>query len=267
MANENPENPPGARRQRPPTVIDLPATEVPPEPKEPSEGAASPPPDPPPASPGETDRPAGRRSSGLVGGVFGGTIGGLLAAVLLWWWGAFPARQALPADPGPRLAAIEQQLKNLAARPAPAAVDAKEITKEVVKEVNKAIDEMGGRISRLEAAQTTPRPPVTDPVVLGRLTAGEGASKSLADNVAALSRRAEATDLDNRDREICVALGPELKRRGLIFVGIDVIGGMLTEINVTSPTGIVALDAFNGTDTPARIWDSIERRLADRGGV
>jgi glutathione synthase len=53
-----------------------------------------------------------------------------------------------------------------------------------------------------------------------------------------------------------------LKRRGLIFVGIDVIDGLLTEINVTSPTGIIAIDRFNGTDTPSRIWDAILRRLA-----
>jgi glutathione synthase len=53
-----------------------------------------------------------------------------------------------------------------------------------------------------------------------------------------------------------------LKRRGLLFVGIDVIGGeWLTEINVTSPTGIVAIDAFNGTDTTGMIWDAIEARL------
>ena len=76
---------------------------------------------------------------------------------------------------------------------------------------------------------------------------------------------AEATDLSDRELEICAALGPELKGRGLLFVGIDVIGGMLTEINVTSPTGIVALDRFNGTDTPARIWDAIEAKLAERG--
>jgi glutathione synthase len=73
---------------------------------------------------------------------------------------------------------------------------------------------------------------------------------------------AEATDLTAREEEICAALGPELKERGLIFVGIDVIGGKwLTEINVTSPTGIVAIDRFNGTNTPARIWDAIEARL------
>ncbi len=78
----------------------------------------------------------------------------------------------------------------------------------------------------------------------------------------AVGGRAEAAELSERDLEICAAMGPELERRGLIFVGIDVIAGRLTEINVTSPTGIVALDAFNGSDTPALIWDAIERRLA-----
>ncbi|MFL6720184.1 MAG: glutathione synthase [Sphingomonas sp.] len=75
---------------------------------------------------------------------------------------------------------------------------------------------------------------------------------------------AEASSLTNTEREICEALGPELKRRGLLFVGIDVIGGRwLTEINVTSPTGIVAIDRFNGTDTPRLIWQAIERRLGN----
>jgi glutathione synthase len=73
---------------------------------------------------------------------------------------------------------------------------------------------------------------------------------------------AEAADLTDHEREICDALGPELARRGLLFVGIDVIGGRwLTEINVTSPTGIVAIDRFNGTDTPGIIWDAIEAKL------
>ncbi len=77
---------------------------------------------------------------------------------------------------------------------------------------------------------------------------------------------AEAAELTETELEICAALGPELKRRGLLFVGIDVIGGKwLTEINVTSPTGIVAIDKFNGSDTPGLIWDAIERRLTDRG--
>ena len=72
---------------------------------------------------------------------------------------------------------------------------------------------------------------------------------------------AESADLTPQEEEICAAMGPDLKRRGLVFVGIDVIGGKwLTEINVTSPTGIVAIDAFNGTDTPGRIWDALERR-------
>jgi len=70
-----------------------------------------------------------------------------------------------------------------------------------------------------------------------------------------------ATDLTDREREICAALAPELKARGLLFVGIDVIAGQLTEINVTSPTGIVAIDAFNGTDTPGMIWDAIEAKV------
>jgi glutathione synthase len=75
---------------------------------------------------------------------------------------------------------------------------------------------------------------------------------------------AEASELTEKEREICAALAPALKRRGLLFVGIDVIGGKwLTEINVTSPTGIVAIDKFNGTDTAGLIWEAIERRQAE----
>ena len=73
---------------------------------------------------------------------------------------------------------------------------------------------------------------------------------------------ATKTDLTDREREICDALKPELKARGLLFVGIDVIGGHLTEINVTSPTGIVALDRFNAMNSAGLIWDAIERKLA-----
>jgi glutathione synthase len=87
---------------------------------------------------------------------------------------------------------------------------------------------------------------------------GEGEIRS---NLA-VGGKAAKTELTAREEEICAALAPELKRRGLLFVGIDVIGGeWLTEINVTSPTGIVAIDRFNGTDTPALIWDAIERKL------
>jgi glutathione synthase len=87
---------------------------------------------------------------------------------------------------------------------------------------------------------------------------GEGEIRS---NLA-VGGKAAKTELTAREEEICAALAPELKRRGLLFVGIDVIGGeWLTEINVTSPTGIVAIDRFNGTDTPALIWEAIERKL------
>ena len=68
------------------------------------------------------------------------------------------------------------------------------------------------------------------------------------------------TELTARDKEICARLGPELKRRGLIFTGIDVIGPYLTEINVTSPTGIRQVKAFGGADIASMIWDAIERR-------
>ncbi|MEM6908811.1 MAG: glutathione synthase [Pseudomonadota bacterium] len=78
----------------------------------------------------------------------------------------------------------------------------------------------------------------------------------------AMGGSAEATSLTEREVEICEAMGPELRRLGLTFVGIDVIGGKwLTEINVTSPTGIVAIDRFNGTDTAGMIWDAIESRV------
>jgi len=89
---------------------------------------------------------------------------------------------------------------------------------------------------------------------------GEGEIRS---NLA-VGGKAAKTELTPGEEEICAALGPELKRRGLLFVGIDVIGGRwLTEINVTSPTGIVAIDKFNGTDTPGLIWDAIEKRLGE----
>jgi glutathione synthase len=73
--------------------------------------------------------------------------------------------------------------------------------------------------------------------------------------------RAEATTLSARERAICEAIGPELSKRGLIFAGIDVIGGYLTEINVTSPTGIQEIRRLGGADIAKLIWDAIERRL------
>jgi glutathione synthase len=74
----------------------------------------------------------------------------------------------------------------------------------------------------------------------------------------AVGGRAEAVELTARDLEICAAIGPELRARGLLFVGIDVIGDYLTEINVTSPTGAVALKTFTGIDATDILWERIE---------
>jgi glutathione synthase len=73
--------------------------------------------------------------------------------------------------------------------------------------------------------------------------------------------RPEKSPLTARDREICAAIGPTLKRQGLIFVGIDVIGAYLTEINVTSPTGLQEVNRFDGTKLESLIWDAIEAKL------
>jgi glutathione synthase len=70
----------------------------------------------------------------------------------------------------------------------------------------------------------------------------------------------KATDLSAREREICARLGPPLRERGLLFVGIDVIDGFLTEINVTSPTGIRAVKNLGGPDIAALVWDTIEAK-------
>ena len=116
-----------------------------------------------------------------------------------------------------------------------------------------------------EVAEGDKRIVLVDGEVTGAINRkpGEGEFRS---NLA-VGGNAEATSLSPREEEICAAMGPRLKELGLIFVGIDVIGGKwLTEINVTSPTGIVAIDRFNGTDTPGRIWDAIEDRVA-RGGT
>lgn len=112
-----------------------------------------------------------------------------------------------------------------------------------------------------EVAQGDKRIVLVDGVVAGAINRvpGEGEFRS---NLA-MGGSAEATELTPREQEICDALGPDLRRLGLTFVGIDVIGGRwLTEINVTSPTGIVAIDRFNGTDTAGMIWDAIEARVA-----
>lgn len=73
--------------------------------------------------------------------------------------------------------------------------------------------------------------------------------------------RAEGAELSDADRHICDVIGPVLKARGLVFVGIDVIGDRLTEINVTSPTGVQELKRFSGVDAAALFWDAVESRL------
>jgi hypothetical protein len=249
MANEKrPPESPGTKRLRPPTVIDLSATEVPSEsataepqaeasppadpvppeaaaapPSEaqpfnptafdpnptvlPSADTALPPSDPepprtdppsaePPTPPPPPEQPPSERrppfavlppsASWPVAGI-AGVAGALVVALLFWLFGALSGGHDGSADLSPRLAAIEKQLNELTARPAPAGVDPK------------AVDDLATRLAKLESAQSAPRAPVTDPVVLGRINAAESATKSLADNAAALSRRAEAADAALRE--------------------------------------------------------------------
>ena len=72
--------------------------------------------------------------------------------------------------------------------------------------------------------------------------------------------QAVKSELNAREAEICETIGPDLRERGLIFVGIDVIGGYMTEINVTSPTGLQEINRFDGVCLEAQIWDAIEAR-------
>lgn len=112
-----------------------------------------------------------------------------------------------------------------------------------------------------EVATGDKRIVLVDGVVAGAINRVPGAGEFRSN--LAMGGSAKATELTPREQEICDAMGPDLKRLGLTFVGIDVIGGKwLTEINVTSPTGIVAIDRFNGTDTAGMIWDAIEARVA-----
>jgi glutathione synthase len=78
--------------------------------------------------------------------------------------------------------------------------------------------------------------------------------------------RAQKTELTPRERDICAAIGPSLKEQGLVFVGIDVIGDYMTEINVTSPTGIQEIARLDGVDLSRDIWDAIEARRAAQPG-
>ncbi|MGH6816918.1 MAG: glutathione synthase [Hyphomicrobiaceae bacterium] len=95
--------------------------------------------------------------------------------------------------------------------------------------------------------------------IVNRVPADDETRSNL--HVGGTPRPVEPTD---RDREICARLGPELKRRGLLFTGIDVIGPYLTEINVTSPTGIRQIKDFGGPDIAALMWDAIERKISEK---
>jgi hypothetical protein len=257
MADENrpPDPPQNMRRRRPPTVIDLPATEVPSEfaepeasvspPSEPAQPTSSdtPPPPPPEPASAEPEPQPGRRSPlaflpgqlswSHAGAAIAGVAGGLIVVLLLWLGGVFSGGREPVVDLSPRLAAIEKQMNELSARPAPSSVDPK------------AIDDLAARLARLESAQAAPRAPVTDPVVLGRLNAAENATKSLADNAAALSRRAEATDAALR----------EINGR------IDKLTATLTDVQTT------ARSAAAGSDRASRlaVATSALRNAVDHG--
>jgi len=116
--------------------------------------------------------------------------------LLLWMFGAFSNShqvsspgQATPADLGPRLAAIEQQLKEVASRPATAAAAADP----------KALGEIAARLAKLESAAGAPRPSVADPVVLSRIAAAESAAKAMTDNVSGMSRRLDSLETAHRE--------------------------------------------------------------------
>lgn len=154
----------------------------PPEPPQPAAEQASPPSNPP------------RQSWLPVMAGLSGLGGGLVLFVLLWVSGALStgqqassSQQASAPDLSPRLGAIEQQLKELAARPAPAAADPK------------ALNDIAARLGKLESAVSAPRAPVNDPVVLGRIAAAESAAKSTADNVTALTHRLDSFEASLRE--------------------------------------------------------------------
>ena len=101
---------------------------------------------------------------------------------------------------------------------------------------------------------------LVDGVAMGAINRVPAAGEALSNMH--VGGRPELSPLTEREQEICAAIGPVLKERDFIFVGIDVIGGYLTEINVTSPTGIREIKRFGGPDIAALIWDAIEKRRA-----
>jgi hypothetical protein len=202
-----------ATEDAPAQVASEPLATPPPAPESP------PPPEPPSGSPSgarsSSDGPASKwlpeeLSWTQAGAGIAGAAGGFLLFLLLWLVGAFSGGGAPPADLSPRLAAIEMQVASLAARPAPARTDAKALEQLSARMAGlesalaarpapartdpKALEQLSARVAGLESAQSAPRAPVTDPVVLGRLGATERSIKSIADNVAALSRRGDGVE-------------------------------------------------------------------------
>ncbi len=189
---------PGARRRRPAPTIDLTATEVaaepaPPEPQH--QAAAHAPPAPPPEHPRAQQSAPPPPEPPSAAGIawlppefpFTAAVAGALGAaavllVVLMIWLMMPRRGEAVATLSPRLAAIETQLRDLAARPNSPAVDPQ------------AIEVLSARLAKLETALNAPRPPATDPALAGRVSALEGSSKPLSDSVGALARRADETD-------------------------------------------------------------------------
>ena len=82
-----------------------------------------------------------------------------------------------------------------------------------------------------------------------------------------MGAQGEIRELSDRDRWICTQVGPELSRRGVLFAGLDVIGDFLTEVNVTSPTGIREIAKLSGVDLAAGLFDSIEKELSARSAA
>ena len=100
-----------------------------------------------------------------------------------------------------------------------------------------------------------------EPVGIINRVPGEGEARSNMH----VGGRAEAIAMTDRDAEICAAIGPSLRERGFVLVGIDVIGDRMTEINVTSPTGVREVRRFGGADIAALFWDAVEARVANGG--
>jgi hypothetical protein len=163
----------------------------------------------------------------------GGAIGALLVLLALWLTGALSGGREPMADLSPQLAAIEKRLNDLAARAVPATAD------------TKALDDVASRMAKLESAQAASRPPATDPVVLGRLTATENAAKAVVDNMAGLSRRADAIDAALRDTN----------------GKIDKLAAMLADVQAT------ARQAAAGSDRASRfaVAASALRGAVERG--